>query len=92
MMQQALFFTLHGSLIIHVVLIAVCVWRVWRGENVIDRLIGADLVGTLILAVLVLMALIELNPTYIDIALGLAGLGFMGTIALAKYIADQRMF
>jgi multisubunit Na+/H+ antiporter MnhF subunit len=38
------------------------------------------------------MALIELNPTYIDIALGLAGLGFMGTIALAKYIADQRMF
>lgn len=91
-MQQILFFTLHGSLIVHIALITVCVWRVWRGENVIDRLIGADLVGTLVLAVLVLIALIGQNPTYIDIALALAGLGFMGTIALAKYIADQRLF
>jgi multisubunit Na+/H+ antiporter MnhF subunit len=80
------------ALAIHVALIAVCVWRVWRGENVIDRLIGADLVGTLMLAVLVLIALVRLNPTYIDVALGLAALGFVGTIALAKYIADQQMF
>jgi multisubunit Na+/H+ antiporter MnhF subunit len=68
------------------------VWRVWRGENVIDRLMGADLVGTLILAVLVLIALIRNNALYIDVALGLAALGFVSTIALAKYIADERMF
>lgn len=91
-MDQILFYTLHGALVIHIALIAVCVWRVWRGENVIDRLIGADLVGTLMLAVLVLIALIWLNPIYIDVALGLAALGFVGTIALAKYIADQHMF
>ncbi|MCS7038258.1 MAG: monovalent cation/H+ antiporter complex subunit F [Anaerolineae bacterium] len=92
MTQQILFFVLHGSLIIHLGLIVVCVWRVWRGENVIDRIIGADLVSTLILAVLVLVALIWLNPTYIDVALGLAGLSFVGTIALTKYIADQQLF
>jgi multisubunit Na+/H+ antiporter MnhF subunit len=44
------------------------------------------------LAVLVLLALILANSTYIDVALGLASLGFVGTIALAKYIADQQMF
>jgi multisubunit Na+/H+ antiporter MnhF subunit len=44
------------------------------------------------LAILVLIALIELNALYIDVALGLAALGFVGAIALAKYIADERMF
>jgi multisubunit Na+/H+ antiporter MnhF subunit len=91
-MSEILVFVLHAALVIHIALIAVCVWRVWRGENVIDRLIGADLVGTLMLAVLVLIALILLNATYIDVALGLAALGFVGTISLAKYIADQQMF
>ena len=64
----------------------------WRGENVIDRLIGFDLTGILTLAILVLVSLIEQNSIYIDVALGLAALGFISTIALAKYIADEQMF
>jgi len=91
-LSDALQFVLSAALVIYIALIAVCVWRVWRGENVIDRLIGADLIGTLMLGVLVLIALITANSIYIDVALGLAALGFVGTIALAKYIADQRMF
>jgi multisubunit Na+/H+ antiporter MnhF subunit len=91
-MQPILDFTLHAALVIHIILIAVSVWRVWRGENAVDRLIGADLIGTLILAVLVLVALIERQSLYIDVALGLAALGAVGTIALAKYIADQKMY
>jgi len=80
--------TLIFSLAVHIVLTGVCVWR---GQNVIDRLIGADLVGTLALAVLVLIALIERTSIYFDVALGLAALGFMASIVLAKYLADQRV-
>lgn len=91
-MPDLLNFALHASLIIHIALIAVCVWKVWRGENAIDRLLSADVIGTLILAVLVLIALIQRQSLYLDMALGLAALGVIGTIALAKYIADQKMF
>ena len=91
-MEEILTFTLFIALGLYLIMIGVAVWRVWRGENVIDRLIGVDLVSTLFLSILVLIALIYGDSIYIDLALALAGLGFIGTIALAKYIADEQMF
>jgi multisubunit Na+/H+ antiporter MnhF subunit len=91
-MNNILLFVLQISLALHIFLIALCVWRVWRGENVIDRLIGADLIGTLILAVLVLVALILNDSIYLDVSLGLAAVSFISTIALARYIVDHLMF
>jgi multicomponent Na+:H+ antiporter subunit F len=92
MLQQVLVGVLNVSLAVHIGLIAISVYRIWRGENLVDRLLGADLVTTLMLAVLVLIALIELNALYIDVALGLAALSFVSAIAFAKYIADERIF
>jgi multisubunit Na+/H+ antiporter MnhF subunit len=91
-MLDILLAALYISLFLHVVMIGIAVWRVWRGENVIDRLIGADLVSTLFLAVLVLISLIFQESIYIDVALGLAALGFISVIALTKYVADEQMF
>lgn len=89
--SNSLNIALVGSLGVHIILIGICVYRVWRGENVIDRLIGADLVGTLVLAILVLIGLIERTSIYFDVALGLAALGFVGSVVLAKYLADQKI-
>jgi multisubunit Na+/H+ antiporter MnhF subunit len=91
-METILNYALAISLAIHIGLLVVCIWRVGTGENLIDRLIGVDMTGTLILAVLVLISLITLDMIYIDVALALAALGFIGTIALARYIAEQEMF
>jgi multisubunit Na+/H+ antiporter MnhF subunit len=91
-METIFEYALNISLAIHIILLGVCVWRVGRGENLIDRLIGVDMTGTLILAILVLVTIITLNTIYIDIALALAALGFIATIALARYIAEQEMF
>jgi multisubunit Na+/H+ antiporter MnhF subunit len=90
-LSQILDIALVGSLGVHIILIGVCVYRVWLGENVIDRLIGADLVGTLVLAILVLLGLIERTSIYFDVALGLAALGFVASLVLAKYLADQKV-
>jgi multicomponent Na+:H+ antiporter subunit F len=91
-METLLTFVLYLALLVHVGLLAAVLWRVWRGENVIDRLTGADLLGTLTLGVLVLLALIEREGIYVDVALGLAALGFVSTMALAKYVADEQVF
>lgn len=92
MLENVLLIVLYVAVFIHIAMIAVAVWRVWRGENVVDRLVGVDVVSTLFLAVLVLIALINDDSIYIDVALALAALGFVSTVALAKYVADEQMF
>ena len=91
-MSELLLTLLYITLIIHIILVSVAVWRVWRGENVIDRLIAVDLSSTLFLAVTVIIALIAGNSIYIDVALVLAALGFISTVALSKYIATEKVF
>jgi multicomponent Na+:H+ antiporter subunit F len=91
-MESVLTAVLYLSLGIHIAMMGAACWRVWRGENVIDRLMASDLLTTLTLATLVLVSLIVQRIIYIDVALGLAALSFVGTIALAKYLADEQMF
>jgi multicomponent K+:H+ antiporter subunit F len=91
-MDVVLEWAIRVSLFVHLAIIAGCVWRMWRGENVIDRLLAADLTGILMLAVLVLLALLRKDSFYIDIGLGLAALGFISTVLLARYITNERVF
>jgi multisubunit Na+/H+ antiporter MnhF subunit len=91
-METVLNVVLYTSLAIHIVMMDVAIWRVWRGESAIDRLIGVDLLGTLTAAVLILVALISQRSIFISVAIGLAVLSFVGTIALAKYLTDKKMF
>lgn len=92
MIAETLSLIIYVSLAIHTLLIAFALWRVWKGENQADRLLATELVGTLVLAVLVLIALVERESLFIDVALGLGTLGFIGIVAYAKFSADQRMF
>jgi multicomponent Na+:H+ antiporter subunit F len=91
-MERIFDIILYISLSVHIILMSVAFRRLWKGENVVDRLIGFDLLGTLTLAVLVLVSLIYRQSIYIDVALALALLSFVGSIALAKYLADDKMF
>ena len=91
-MEDLLLTTLYISLLVHVLLMCFAAWRLWNGENVIDRLMGSDMLSNLCLAVLVLAALIHRQKIYIDVALGLAAIGYITIITLAKYITDKRMF
>ncbi|MCA9896711.1 MAG: cation:proton antiporter [Ardenticatenaceae bacterium] len=91
-MEQLLQTILQSALVIHTVLLVFVVYKVWRGKEIMERLVGADIVATLTIGILILTALIQSNGIYVDVALGLAALGFVSTIALAKYAADEQMF
>jgi multisubunit Na+/H+ antiporter MnhF subunit len=92
MMDTLLNYVIWAAIITHIGMMLVVVWRVWHGENIIDRLIGLDVTTTLMIAILVLISILEKDGLYIDIAIGLAALGAISSIALAKFIADERMF
>jgi multisubunit Na+/H+ antiporter MnhF subunit len=83
---------LYIGLLTHIGLIAASVYTFWKRTLVFDRLIIADLVATYILALLVILAMLMPESLFLDVGLGLAAIGFIGAIALAKYIADQQMF
>ncbi len=91
-LDAALNIVLYGSLVIHVLLMAVVAVRLWSGSHVIDRLMASDMLTNLALAVLVLGALIYHQNIFLDVALGLAALGFISVIAFARYLTDRRMF
>jgi len=89
---HTLLVVLYLSLLIHILLMVVVAWRLWNGENIIDRLMASDLLSNLTLAVLVLVALIHRQTIYIDVALGLAALGFIVIITFARYITDRQVY
>ncbi len=80
------------ALIIHVGMLSVVVWRMWRGETIADRLLSVDLVTTLLLSIFIVLSIIQRDSIFIDLALAMAALGFISTLALAKYLADEQMF
>ncbi|HEY9012710.1 MAG TPA: monovalent cation/H+ antiporter complex subunit F [Devosia sp.] len=69
------------------------VFRLVRGPTLPDRVLALDLVTTLALAVVVLVAILTGFYLYLDIAIALGLVGFLSTTALARYVlkrADAR--
>jgi multicomponent K+:H+ antiporter subunit F len=61
-------------------------WRLWRGPSLPDRVLALDTLYVNAVALLVLFG-IQLDGTvYFEAALLIALLGFIGTVALCKYI------
>lgn len=57
-----------------------------------DRLLAVDLMTTLLIGIIVLFALVEDSSSTIDIAIALTALAFAGTLAIARYISEGRVF
>lgn len=88
-------FTQTALQIILLVMIALLIpasYRVVVGSKLSDRLLAVDLITTLLIGIIVLVALVEGSETFIDMAIALAAFSFIGTVSIARYISEGRVF
>lgn len=60
--------------------------RLMRGPSLPDRVISLDLLGILIVCVLVLLAGDSGQHAFLDVAMVIALISFVGTVAYARYL------
>ncbi|MBZ0145236.1 MAG: K+/H+ antiporter subunit F [Rhodocyclaceae bacterium] len=61
-------------------------WRLARGPDAADRILALDTLTINAIALLVLFGVRAGSSAYFEAALILAVMGFVGTVALAKYL------
>lgn len=79
-------------LLIMVILLIPASYRVVIGGTLPDKLQAVDLITTLLIGIIVLLALVEGTEVFIDLAIALAAFAFIGTISIARYISEGRVF
>jgi len=63
--------------------------RLVLGPTLPDRILALDLITTLALAFIVLVAILTGFYLYVDIAISLGLVGFLSTVALARYVLKR---
>jgi multicomponent K+:H+ antiporter subunit F len=66
--------------------LALSLWRLLRGPDKPDRILALDTLYVNTIAILVLLGIHLDSPLYFEAALLIALMGFVGTIALSKYL------
>jgi multicomponent Na+:H+ antiporter subunit F len=63
--------------------------RLVQGPTLPDRVIAIDLIGVLLVCMLVLMAGATAQQSFLDVAMVVALISFVGTVAYARYIERE---
>ncbi len=74
------------------VLLAVAVVAVIRVSETAGRILALDVLTLILVALLVLYGDVNRSAYYLDAALILALLAFVGTLAAARYYGERRIF
>jgi multicomponent Na+:H+ antiporter subunit F len=83
MIEAAMYFVVLPMLSIAILLTTA---RLMIGPSIGDRVVALDLINTMGIGVICAYAIATDQPAFLDIAILLALLGFLGTIAFAYYI------
>lgn len=64
-------------------------WRLLRGPGLADRVVALDLITYLAIGLIVVHALETRQSVYLDAAIVLALVAFLGTVAFARYLERE---
>jgi multicomponent Na+:H+ antiporter subunit F len=79
----------HAALVMISSALFVALVRVVRGPTLPDRVVAVDLIGVSSVCLMLLSAAANKESAFLDAAVVIAMLGFLGTIAYARY-AERR--
>jgi multisubunit Na+/H+ antiporter MnhF subunit len=91
-MSDIVDYTLILAAIILSIAAAISLARIIRGPSQIDRVVGTELLTGVLIAMLALAGWSGLGVHALDVAIGLALVGFLGSVGLAAAIAPKGIF
>jgi multicomponent Na+:H+ antiporter subunit F len=77
--------TLNIMLVILTVSLFLAFFRLYRGPSLPDRVVALDLIAALVVGLFAVYSIIVEQPVFIDAAIVLALIIFLGTVAFARY-------
>lgn len=69
-----------------VLAMALNLWRLARGPSLPDRILALDTLGINVIGLVMLLGMVLGSAVYFEAALIIAMMGFVGTVALCKFI------
>lgn len=86
-LNDYLYYIILPLLTLSIVLVFV---RFFKGPTISDRVVAVDLMVTIGIGVIAVYSILTHQPTFLDIALILALIGFLATVAYSFYIQKRR--
>ena len=71
------------------ILSLILLYRVFKGPNIIDRVLAADSIDIILGIIMILFGAIEDRAMYLDLGLIITLLGFVGTVLISKYLEGE---
>lgn len=62
------------------------IYRLVRGPSLPDRVVALDLIGVISLGIILVLTIRTNEPVYLDVAIVLGIVAFLGTVAFARYL------
>jgi multicomponent Na+:H+ antiporter subunit F len=64
--------------------------RLYKGPEVVDRVVALDLIITIGISLITVYSIRSLEPIFLDVAMILALIAFLGTIAFSFYLDKKK--
>ena len=84
-------FAVHAGLIVLGISFLLTAWRVIKGPTLPDRVIALDMLVGIVMGFIALIAIRTGYTLYIDIAISLGLVGFLATVAFARFILSRKL-
>jgi len=89
-LSDIILFAIHFGMISLSLACMAALFRLVKGPTIPDRIIVIDLVASITIGITLLVVVLTGKPVYINIAMVIALIVFMGNVAFARYLKKTR--